>query len=156
MDRRSHAAMLAPVLWITVAVAQGGTIGSQDLMIVTEQSPGPNVDPDSVFELVDQMPQFSGGQDEMFKFLAGNLMYPDEAVDAEISGVVYVAFVVEKDGSIGESRVLRGIGGGCDEEAIRVVRSMPKWKPGIHGGKPARVEHTLPVRYALTTKSRKK
>jgi protein TonB len=63
--------------------------------------------------------------------------------------VVYVTFVVEKDGSIGQARVLRGIGGGCDEEALRVVRSMPKWEPGIQRGKPVRVQYNLPFRFTL-------
>jgi protein TonB len=102
-----------------------------------------------IFVVVEQMPQFPGGQEEMVKFLGANLKYPEDAVEAGITGVVYVTFVVEKDGSIAEARVLRGIGGGCDEEAVRVVRSMPKWEPGVQRGVPVRVQYNLPIRYFL-------
>ncbi|MEZ4737873.1 MAG: energy transducer TonB [Flavobacteriales bacterium] len=71
------------------------------------------------------------------------------AQDASISGVVYVTFVVGKDGKIGDAKVLRGIGGGCDEEALRVVRSMPAWKPGKQRGKPVTVQYNLPIHFTL-------
>ena len=66
-----------------------------------------------------------------------------------IEGLVLVSFVVEKDGNISNASVLRGIGGGCDEEALRVVARMPAWKPGQQGGKPVRVRYTLPMRFKL-------
>ena len=71
------------------------------------------------------------------------------ATDAGISGVVYVTFVVGKDGKITDVKVLRGIGGGCDEEAIRVVKSMPPWKPGKQRGKAVTVQYNLPIRFTL-------
>ena len=71
------------------------------------------------------------------------------AKESGIQGMVYVTFVVERDGSITDVRVLRGIGGGCDEEAIRVVSAMPKWTPGKQRGKPVRVQYNLPVRFTL-------
>ena len=71
------------------------------------------------------------------------------AKNAGISGKVYITFVVEKDGSITDVKVLRGIGGGCDEEAVRVVQSMPRWSPGKQRGKPVRVQYNLPVRFTL-------
>lgn len=66
-----------------------------------------------------------------------------------LPGTVYVQFVVEKDGSISDVKVLRGIGGGCDEEAVRVVKSMPKWKPGKQRGQPVRVYYTLPIDFKI-------
>ncbi len=107
------------------------------------------------FTIVEVMPQFPGGETEMFKFLAATITYPRAALDAGISGVVYVTYVVEKDGSIGEERIIRGIGGGCDEESLRVVRSMPNWKPGIQRGKAVRVQYNLPIRYTLREPQKK-
>ena len=94
-------------------------------------------------------PQFPGGIEALYKYLAGNIHYPQEARDNHISGRVFVRFVVEKDGSIADAEVLRGIGGGCDEEALRVVEAMPKWKPGMQSGKPVRVQFNLPIVFQL-------
>ena len=85
---------------------------------------------EEIFTIVEQMPEFPGGTEKLFKYLGKNIEYPPMAKDAGIKGKVYVTFVVDKDGSITDVKVLRGIGGGCDEEAVRVVKSMPKWKPG--------------------------
>jgi protein TonB len=149
MNLRSLAAILAPVLWITVTAAQVEPIETLGLEVISDEAPAVEEDRNDVFVIVEQMPQFPGGQGEMQKFLGGNLKYPEEAVEAGISGAVYVTFVVDKDGSIVDARVLRGIGGGCDEEALRVVRSMPKWEPGVQRGKPVRVQYNLPIRYSL-------
>ncbi len=102
-----------------------------------------------VFAVVDEMPEYPGGQDEMMKYLGNNIKYPDEARKAGIQGLVYVTYVVEKDGTITELRINRGIGGGCDEEAIRVVSAMPKWEPGKQNGKPVRVQFNLPIKFSL-------
>ena len=95
------------------------------------------------------MPEFMGGDKARIRFLASNLKYPQAARKAGIQGMVYVTYVVEKDGSITNARLLRGIGGGCDEEAVRVVAAMPKWKPGTQRGKPVRVQYNLPIKFAL-------
>ena len=79
-----------------------------------------------------------------------NIKYPQEAKDKEIAGRVFLAFVVEKDGSVSNVEVKRGIGGGCDDEAVRVVKAMPKWKPGKQKGEPVRVSYMLPVNFKLT------
>lgn len=102
-----------------------------------------------VFMIVEDMPKFPGGETELFKFLGKNMSYPPMAKDAGVQGVVYVNFVVMEDGSIANVKVLRGIGAGCDEEAIRVVKSMPKWSPGKQRGKAVRVNYNLPVRFVL-------
>lgn len=113
-------------------------------------------DPDGPFTLVEEMPSYPGGQDALFAYISTNLKYPQEAMDKGIQGTVIVAFVVERNGSISEVRTLRGIGGGCDEEAVRVVQGMPDWTPGKQGGKAVRVRFNLPIRYRLQEEKRKK
>ena len=83
---------------------------------------------DKVFEKVEDMPEFPGGEQAMMDFVSKNVVYPKEAQEKGISGRVMVSFIVEKDGSVNEVKIVRGIGGGCDEEAVRVVKAMPKWK----------------------------
>ena len=104
---------------------------------------------DQVFVVVESMPSFPGGNVELLKYLNSNLKYPSLAKEMGISGRVFVSFVVEKDGSVTDIQILRGIGGGCDEEAIRVVKSMPKWIPGKQRNIPVRVRFNLPVKFTL-------
>ena len=110
-------------------------------------------DSDSIYQIVEEMPQFPGGDQAMMDFMAKNVVYPQEAKDKGIAGRVFVSFVVEKDGSVNEVKVLRGIGGGCDDEAVRVVKSMPKWKPGKQKGKPVRVSYMMPINFKLNDDS---
>ena len=98
---------------------------------------------------VQKMPEFRGGTAALMRYLATNIKYPPYAKEAGIQGRVFINFVVERDGSITAVKVLRGIGGGCDEEAVRVVKAMPKWKPGIQRSKPVRVSFNLPVKFTL-------
>ncbi len=107
---------------------------------------------DSVYDKVDVSPEYPGGMNEMIKFISSNIVYPESAKKANIKGVVYVSFIVEKDGSISNIKILRGIGGGCDEETIRVMKLMPKWTPGKKGEKPVRVKFALPVKFELGNK----
>lgn len=102
-----------------------------------------------IFQVVENDPEFPGGLEAMYKFLAQNIKYPQLARENNITGKVYVTFVVEKDGSVSNARVLRDIGGGCGAEAIRVVKSMPKWTPGKQRGKAVRVQYNLPVNFNL-------
>ena len=104
---------------------------------------------DKVLEKAEVMPEFPGGEQAMMQCVADNVKYPQEAIDKEISGRVMVGFVVEKDGSISDVKVVKGIGGGCDEEAVRVVNAMPKWKPGMDKGKPVRVSYMMPFSFKL-------
>ena len=104
---------------------------------------------DKVLEKAEVMPQFPGGDQAMMKFVSENVQYPEEAKEKEISGRVMVGFIVEKDGSISDVKVVKGIGGGCNEEAVRVVKAMPKWKPGKEKGKPVRVHFTMPFTFKL-------
>ncbi|MBW6460037.1 MAG: TonB family protein [Bacteroidales bacterium] len=103
----------------------------------------------TIFMVVESMPVFPGGEANLYKFLAENIKYPQMAKESGIQGRVFVTFVVERDGSVTDVRVLRGIGGGCDEEAIRVVRNMPKWTPGKQRNKAVRVQYNLPVKFTL-------
>lgn len=104
---------------------------------------------EEVFTIVEEMPSFPGGEAKLFEYLGKNIKYPQIAKEAGISGVVYVNFVVGSNGNITDVKVLRGIGGGCDEEAVRVVKNMPKWKPGKQRGKPVKVSYNLPIRFSL-------
>jgi TonB family protein len=97
----------------------------------------------------EEMPQFPGGEEARLAFIKENLRYPKEAAKVGIKGTVFVSFIVEKDGSITNVELLRGIGGGCDEEAIRVTQLMPNWIPGKQRNKPVRAQFRMPVRFAL-------
>jgi protein TonB len=102
-----------------------------------------------VFLIVEEPPQFPGGEAALYKWLGENLKYPEEAKELGIQGRVFVSFVVEPDGSTSNAVVKRGIGGGCDEEALRIVRAMPKWAPGKQRGQPVRVQFNLPIKFTL-------
>ena len=102
-----------------------------------------------IFIVVESMPEFPGGEPALHRYLGENIKYPQMAKESGIQGRVFVTFVVERDGSVTDVKVLRGIGGGCDEEAVRVVKGMPKWSPGKQRGKPVRVQFNLPVKFTL-------
>ena len=102
-----------------------------------------------IFKIVEEMPSYPGGEQKLMEYVAKNIKYPQIARETGIQGRVYVNFVVEPDGSVSNVSVLRGIGGGCDEEAMRVVKNMPKWKPGKQRGKAVRVQYMLPVNFKL-------
>ncbi|MFH1322006.1 MAG: energy transducer TonB [Bacteroidota bacterium] len=106
-------------------------------------------DEHEIFTIVEEMPQFGSGEGDLLNYLQQNIKYPQMAKESGISGTVYVTFVVNPKGEITNVKVLRGIGGGCDKEAIRVVSAMPKWKPGKQRGKPVSVQYNLPVRFVL-------
>ena len=98
---------------------------------------------------VEIAPEYQGGQSALGKYLASRLRYPVRARENKIQGKVYIGFIVEKNGSLGDFKVIRGIGGGCDEEAIRVLRSAPAWKAGMVNGKPVRTSYVLPITFQL-------
>jgi len=103
----------------------------------------------NIFPVVETDPEFPGGLGALSQFIADNIRYPQLAKENNITGRVFVSFVVEKDGSIGQVKVLRDIGGGCGAEAVRMVKSMPKWKPGTQRGKPVRTQFNLPINFDL-------
>lgn len=106
-------------------------------------------DVDEFIFIASQMPEFSGGISAMMSFLSKNINYPEIAKQAGISGIVFVGFIIEKNGSLSNIELLRSIGGGCDEEALRVVKLMPNWIPGKQRGLPVRVKLNLPVKFTL-------
>lgn len=102
-----------------------------------------------IFTVVEKQPEFPGGYAALQKFLLENLQYPRQAIEIGISGTVYISFIVWKDGSIRNTNLERGIGGGCDEEALRIVELMPNWKPGVQLMTPVNVQMILPVSFKL-------
>jgi protein TonB len=102
-----------------------------------------------VYQIVDEMPEFPGGEEKLIEFVSKNVEYPQEAKEKGVQGRVFVGFVIEKDGSVGNVTLLRGIGHGCDVEAVRVVKMLPKWKPGKHNGEFVRVSYQIPILFKL-------
>ncbi|MDO5017137.1 MAG: M56 family metallopeptidase [Porphyromonas sp.] len=109
----------------------------------------PPTQTDEVYEKVDDLPEFPGGQTALMKWLSGNLQYPEEAVKKNISGVVIMSFIVEKDGSITNAEVVRSVDETLDAEVHRLVKNMPKWVPGKLNGQPVRVKFSLPVNFTI-------
>ncbi len=104
---------------------------------------------DAVFVVVEEQAEFPGGMDSMYAYIVKNLKYPELAKEKGIEGRVFVQFVIEKDGSISNVKILRGIGGGCDEAAMEMVKNMPKWQPAKQRGKPVRCQFNLPIKFEL-------
>ena len=97
-----------------------------------------------------KMPEFPGGENERNKFLSENMVYPNEAARKGYQGTVYISFVIESDGKVADIKLLRGPGGGLNEEALKVVGLMPKWEPGTWKGKPVRVLFNMPIYFKLS------
>ena len=114
-------------------------------VVVEEEEP----EEQQIFQIVEEMPEFPGGMGECLKFLMKNAKYPTISQENGVQGKVSVKFVIEKDGSIADPVVVRGVDPYLDKEALRVVKSMPKWKPGKQRGKPVRVSYTVPVIFKL-------
>lgn len=108
-----------------------------------------NITKDTAFSFVEQMPEFPDGQAALQKFLKDNLKYPNIAKDSGIEGKVLVQFVVTKEGKLEKISVVRGIGSGCDEEAMRLILIMPRWKPAKNNNLPVSFRYTLPITFKL-------
>ncbi|MCI1268104.1 MAG: energy transducer TonB [Saprospiraceae bacterium] len=115
----------------------------------TEDLKNQSVKEDETFNFVEQLPEFPGGPAAMTKFINDNMRYPEEAKLHKVAGTVVIQFVVTKEGKISNVTLTRGIGYGCDEEALRVIQSMPDWKPGKYKNKEVPVNFTLPVKFKL-------
>lgn len=110
----------------------------------------PTYKKEKAYAYVEQMPEFKGGEQEMFRFLGENIRYPKTAQEAGTEGLVVLSFVIEKDGTVNDVQVLKKLGMGTDEEAMRVVELMNgKWQPGKQDGQPVPVRYTLPIRFAI-------
>jgi len=135
---------------IKVQVGTETKEGTGDIELPTDGDGKDEIEaPQQIFTIVEQMPEFPGGEEELFKYLGKNIKYPSMARENGITGTVYVTFVVEGNGEISDVKKLRGIGGGCDEEAMRVVKAMPSWKAGKQNGKSVRVQYNLPIKFTL-------
>ena len=107
------------------------------------------IEEEEIFTVVETQPQFPGGEDSLYNFIYSNLRYPQEAIDNGIEGNVYITFVIEKDGSITNIKILRDIGYGCGAEVVRVLKMMPKWIPGSQRGKPVKGQFNIPIKFEL-------
>ncbi|GAB3931465.1 energy transducer TonB [Larkinella terrae] len=137
---------------------QEGDPNAEEVIVAPEETAGPTKveaaveaapKEDQIFTVVEQNPEFPGGMAALGQFLGKNIRYPPAASRANVSGRVFVSFVVNTDGSIQDVSVLKGLGFGTDEEAMRVVKSMPKWRPGKQSGRPVRVKYNLPINFQL-------
>ncbi|MDP2890294.1 MAG: energy transducer TonB [Bacteroidota bacterium] len=106
-------------------------------------------DETTIFYAAEEMPEFPGGYQALLNFLSQNIRYPSIAAESGITGKVTVNFVVNKDGSISDATILRGVDQALDKEALRVINSLPKWKPGKQAGKPVRVSFSVPINFKL-------
>jgi len=114
-----------------------------------KEAPADSTAKEEVFMVAEQMPEYPGGMKEMLKFLQENVKYPENAMKNNVQGRVIVQFVVEKDGTPTEFKVLRSVDPDLDAEALRVMKAMPKWKPGMQKGQVVRVKFTVPVSFKL-------
>lgn len=119
------------------------------LFFVPQESDAQEAVKDTVAKTPEVMPQFPGGQDALVKFLQTHIKYPREAIKKNFEGKVYVGFVVEKNGKLNQVEIRKGVNELLDQEAIRVVSSMPDWQPGFQKGKPVRVQFVLPISFKL-------
>jgi periplasmic protein TonB len=120
-----------------------------DVAPVIETAAEEEADDTEVFFIVEDMPEFPGGDLALRKYLASQIKYPVIAQENGIQGKVYVTFVVGKDGNVSNARIARGVDPSLDKEALRVVNSLPKWKPGMQRGKPVNVSYTVPINFVL-------
>jgi len=110
------------------------------------------IDDSQIFNMAEQMPAFPGGEKALFEFIRLNVRYPNEAIEDRIEGTVFLSFIIEKDGMITNVNVERGVnGGGLNEEAVRVIKSMPNWHPARNDAKQVRVNYSLPIKFKLTS-----
>mgnify|MGYP002719076136 FL=1 len=140
-----YALSALPVLAFLALGTQMVTIKQAKASTITEVAPPPTKD--KVFEKLDEMPEFPGGGKAMMQWLSHNIQYPKDAIDAKIEGRVVVSFIVEKDGSISNAEVKKGVYESLDKEALRIVNAMPKWKPGMQAGQPARTRFFVPINF---------
>ena len=124
--------------------------GEKDL-VAPPSTDGPAEGPSEIFTIVEEQPEFPGGPSAMMKFIQQNVQYPAMAREAGISGKCHLKFVVDESGGISNVEILKGVPGcqDCDKEAIRVVKAMPKWKPGKQTGRAVRVYFNLPINFKI-------
>jgi len=119
-----------------------------DITIEVESEPEPIIE--TIFDVVEEMPEFIGGVEKLYEYLGNNINYPEQAKDFSIQGKVFVQFVVWKDGSIRDVKVVKGAHKLLDKEALRVITNMPTWKPGKQRGKNVNARFTLPIKFRIS------
>ena len=124
----------------------GDKMAKQEAIAVTKV---PTQRPDGVFVVVEEMPEFPGGEMALRSFIGRTIKYPADAIKDSIQGKVFVTFVVKADGTVGDAKIARGVHPLLDNEAIRVINSLPAWKPGKQGGEAVSVSYTVPVQFVL-------
>ncbi|MEI6575766.1 MAG: energy transducer TonB [Bacteroidota bacterium] len=162
MEQASKVQFTAPQV-VGDSVVESNSLNQEELAVTINNSTEENLsveakveekvieeeDKSPPFTVVEEMPSYPGGEEVRLKFLQENIQYPQTAKESGIQGTVYVSFVIDTKGKISEVKVLRGIGGGCDQEAIRVIKLMPSWLAGKQAGKPVRVQFTMPIKFTL-------
>lgn len=148
---------MKPILMTIALFAVFNLAKAQQAATVVIDAPIPSTpvsaaDSNKVFTSVEQEPIPLGGVQGFYKYLAQNIRYPDDAKKKNIQGKVFLTFIVEKDGSITDVKVLRGVSPDIDAEAVRVISNSPKWNPGLLNGKPVRVQYVVPLSFALQVK----
>jgi len=135
-------------------INQNGTDTSPEIseIIIPIEKEAPPETKENLFTWVEEMPRYKGDESEIYKFFAENIKYPEIAKRAGVEGRVTLSFIVSKDGSINNISVLKGIGAGCDEEAVRVLGMMGKWSPGRQNGNPVRVAISIPIMFKLQSR----
>ena len=126
---------------------QKEVVDTQEHNCVTTEQQGP-VNPENFYCCyTEEMPEFPGGEGKLLQFIAENVRLPKCVKEGKVKGRSIIEFVVEKDGTVSDFKVVRSLNKECDEEAVRVLKTMPKWKPGMERGKPIRVKYTVPVKF---------
>ncbi len=133
--------------WVTEGFVEPNFDGAAEDEDLVESND--TLDGDEIYQIVEEMPKFPGGEAELFHYISKNIHYPQKAREKGIQGRVFIGFIVEKDGSISNVRNLRGVDSELDAEAIRVIQSLPKWKPGMHKGEFVRVSYQIPIFFKL-------
>jgi len=139
---------MSPLLIVAQESTEVKPIDSQEEIIeIIDVEEEEEPDEDTVFTFAEVMPEFPGGAEALYLYMAQNIVYPKAALEKGIKGIVFTSFTIDKTGKLKHAQILRGIGYGCDEEALRVVRSMPDWNPGMQRGKAVNVRFTLPLNF---------
>jgi TonB family protein len=142
--------LLAVPLFASMLTLSSVTIAKNEVVTLSEKAILiPQQKDNKVFTEVEHVPNYPGGVNKFYKFLQQNIKYPAEAKSKKIQGKVFVSFIVEKDGSLSNLKVIRDPGAGCGAEALRVMKLSPKWNPGIQMGHKVRVQYTLPISFTL-------
>ena len=124
-------------------------ITDEELAAYLDDTRPPEEEPEDILIFAETQPSFPGGLDAFYRYLGETVEYPKQAIRRGVSGKVFIEFVVDKDGSLSQLRVAKGIGAGCDEEALRVIRNSPRWNPGKQRGRAVRVRMVVPITFKL-------